>query len=154
MTLVVAIGLVIDARSNTVSSRVRGAEVSKVSEPNASRQSTVSRVPTSTTAAGKIRSEMACCSSHRASPICVCITCCSLRLYVPGSWFLVLGSEVLSEFCFWVDPNHHNENHHQNGTQIEEPEISIEVRMHVLGIDAGGTKTVCLLADEHGAILS
>ena len=24
--------------------------------------------------------------------------------------------------------------------------------MHVLGIDAGGTKTVCLLADEHGAI--
>jgi len=26
--------------------------------------------------------------------------------------------------------------------------------MHVLGIDAGGTKTVCLLADEHGAILS
>jgi glucosamine kinase len=26
--------------------------------------------------------------------------------------------------------------------------------MHVLGIDAGGTKTVCLLADEHGTILS
>lgn len=26
--------------------------------------------------------------------------------------------------------------------------------MHVLGIDAGGTKTVCLLADERGAILS
>jgi N-acetylglucosamine kinase-like BadF-type ATPase len=26
--------------------------------------------------------------------------------------------------------------------------------MHVLGIDAGGTKTVCLLADEHGAILA
>jgi N-acetylglucosamine kinase-like BadF-type ATPase len=26
--------------------------------------------------------------------------------------------------------------------------------MHVLGIDAGGTKTVCLLADEQGAILS
>ncbi len=26
--------------------------------------------------------------------------------------------------------------------------------MHVLGIDAGGTKTVCLLADEHGSILS
>jgi N-acetylglucosamine kinase-like BadF-type ATPase len=26
--------------------------------------------------------------------------------------------------------------------------------MHVLGIDAGGTKTVCLLADEHGVILS
>jgi N-acetylglucosamine kinase-like BadF-type ATPase len=26
--------------------------------------------------------------------------------------------------------------------------------MHVLGIDAGGTKTVCLLADEHGHILS
>jgi N-acetylglucosamine kinase-like BadF-type ATPase len=26
--------------------------------------------------------------------------------------------------------------------------------MHVLGIDAGGTKTVCLLADEHGQILS
>ena len=26
--------------------------------------------------------------------------------------------------------------------------------MHVLGIDAGGTKTVCLLADQHGAILS
>src|SRR3954453_22355255 len=26
--------------------------------------------------------------------------------------------------------------------------------MHVLGIDAGGTKTVCLLADAHGAILS
>jgi N-acetylglucosamine kinase-like BadF-type ATPase len=26
--------------------------------------------------------------------------------------------------------------------------------MHVLGIDAGGTKTVCLLADEHGAIVS
>src|ERR1019366_3698153 len=25
---------------------------------------------------------------------------------------------------------------------------------HVLGIDAGGTKTVCLLADEHGNILS
>jgi N-acetylglucosamine kinase-like BadF-type ATPase len=25
--------------------------------------------------------------------------------------------------------------------------------MYVLGIDAGGTKTVCLLADEHGAIL-
>src|SRR4051794_28466422 len=26
--------------------------------------------------------------------------------------------------------------------------------MHVLGIDAGGTKTVCLLADDRGAILS
>src|ERR1044072_2313474 len=26
--------------------------------------------------------------------------------------------------------------------------------MHVLGIDAGGTKTVCLLADESGTILS
>ena len=26
--------------------------------------------------------------------------------------------------------------------------------MHVLGIDAGGTKTVCLLADGHGAIVS
>jgi N-acetylglucosamine kinase-like BadF-type ATPase len=26
--------------------------------------------------------------------------------------------------------------------------------IHVLGIDAGGTKTVCLLADEHGAIVS
>ena len=26
--------------------------------------------------------------------------------------------------------------------------------MHVLGVDAGGTKTVCLLADEHGAIVS
>jgi N-acetylglucosamine kinase-like BadF-type ATPase len=26
--------------------------------------------------------------------------------------------------------------------------------MHVLGIDAGGTKTVCLLADEQGAVLS
>jgi N-acetylglucosamine kinase-like BadF-type ATPase len=26
--------------------------------------------------------------------------------------------------------------------------------MHVLGIDAGGTKTVCLLADEHGVILA
>ena len=26
--------------------------------------------------------------------------------------------------------------------------------MHVIGIDAGGTKTVCLLADEHGHILS
>src|SRR5436309_4138422 len=26
--------------------------------------------------------------------------------------------------------------------------------MHVLGIDAGGTKTVCLLADEHGTIIS
>jgi N-acetylglucosamine kinase len=26
--------------------------------------------------------------------------------------------------------------------------------MHVLGIDAGGTKTVCLLADEQGAIVS
>ena len=26
--------------------------------------------------------------------------------------------------------------------------------MHVLGIDAGGTKTMCLLADEHGAIVS
>ena len=26
--------------------------------------------------------------------------------------------------------------------------------MHVLGIDAGGTKTVCLLADQNGAILS
>jgi N-acetylglucosamine kinase-like BadF-type ATPase len=26
--------------------------------------------------------------------------------------------------------------------------------MHVLGIDAGGTKTVCLLADERGAIIS
>ena len=26
--------------------------------------------------------------------------------------------------------------------------------MHVLGIDAGGTKTVCLLADEHGRVLS
>ena len=26
--------------------------------------------------------------------------------------------------------------------------------IHVLGLDAGGTKTVCLLADEHGAILS
>jgi N-acetylglucosamine kinase-like BadF-type ATPase len=26
--------------------------------------------------------------------------------------------------------------------------------MHVLGIDAGGTKTVCLLADEHGHVIS
>src|SRR6185295_4874585 len=26
--------------------------------------------------------------------------------------------------------------------------------MHVLGIDAGGTKTVCLLANEHGTVLS
>src|SRR5207244_2055906 len=26
--------------------------------------------------------------------------------------------------------------------------------MHVLGIDAGGTKTMCLLADEHGAVVS
>ena len=26
--------------------------------------------------------------------------------------------------------------------------------MHVLGIDAGGTKTVCLLADERGTILA
>src|SRR5258705_4161625 len=26
--------------------------------------------------------------------------------------------------------------------------------MHVLGIDAGGTKTVCLLADQHGVIVS
>jgi N-acetylglucosamine kinase-like BadF-type ATPase len=26
--------------------------------------------------------------------------------------------------------------------------------MHVLGIDAGGTKTVCLLADEHGTVIS
>lgn len=26
--------------------------------------------------------------------------------------------------------------------------------IHVLGLDAGGTKTVCLLADEHGTILS
>jgi len=26
--------------------------------------------------------------------------------------------------------------------------------MHVLGIDAGGTKTVCLLADEHGAVVA
>ena len=26
--------------------------------------------------------------------------------------------------------------------------------MHVLGIDAGGTKTVCLLADEQGAIVA
>ena len=26
--------------------------------------------------------------------------------------------------------------------------------MHVLGIDAGGTKTVCLLADEQGGIVS
>src|SRR5262245_14867882 len=26
--------------------------------------------------------------------------------------------------------------------------------MHVLGIDAGGTKTVCLLADTHGAVVA
>ena len=26
--------------------------------------------------------------------------------------------------------------------------------MHVLGIDAGGTKTVCLLADERGRVLA
>lgn len=26
--------------------------------------------------------------------------------------------------------------------------------LHVLGLDAGGTKTVCLLADEHGSVLS
>src|SRR6476469_9566574 len=26
--------------------------------------------------------------------------------------------------------------------------------MHVLGIDAGGTKTVCQLADEHGEVLA
>jgi N-acetylglucosamine kinase-like BadF-type ATPase len=26
--------------------------------------------------------------------------------------------------------------------------------MHVLGLDAGGTKTVCLLADDHGAVVS
>ena len=26
--------------------------------------------------------------------------------------------------------------------------------MHVLGIDAGGTKTVCLLADDRGTVLS
>src|SRR5581483_1075580 len=30
----------------------------------------------------------------------------------------------------------------------------MEMHMHVLGIDAGGTKTVCLLADERGAIVS
>src|SRR5688572_31330836 len=34
------------------------------------------------------------------------------------------------------------------------PECTITVSMHVLGIDAGGTKTVCLLADEHGHVLS
>ena len=26
--------------------------------------------------------------------------------------------------------------------------------LHVLGIDAGGTKTVCQLADEHGALIA
>ena len=26
--------------------------------------------------------------------------------------------------------------------------------LHVLGIDAGGTKTVCQLADEHGHVLA
>jgi len=26
--------------------------------------------------------------------------------------------------------------------------------MHVLGLDAGGTKTVCLLADERGTVVS
>ena len=26
--------------------------------------------------------------------------------------------------------------------------------LHVLGIDAGGTKTVCLLADEHGTVIA
>src|SRR5579885_3705498 len=30
----------------------------------------------------------------------------------------------------------------------------MEMHMHVLGIDAGGTKTVCLLADERGCVLS
>src|ERR687892_1284366 len=28
------------------------------------------------------------------------------------------------------------------------------IPMHVLGIDAGGTKTVCLLADEHGRVIA
>ena len=35
---------------------------------------------------------------------------------------------------------------------MKSPESNIESNstMHVIGIDAGGTKTVCLVADEHG----
>src|ERR1700736_1844902 len=32
--------------------------------------------------------------------------------------------------------------------------IGFSALMHVLGIDAGGTKTVCLLADERGAVVA
>ena len=35
-----------------------------------------------------------------------------------------------------------------------ESNIKSHATMHVLGIDAGGTKTVCLLADERGAIVA
>jgi len=39
---------------------------------------------------------------------------------------------------------------------MKSPESNIESNstMHVIGIDAGGTKTVCLVADEHGAIVA
>ena len=33
-------------------------------------------------------------------------------------------------------------------------QCTIIFRMHVLGIDAGGTKTMCLLADEHGRVIA
>src|SRR5262249_43828673 len=37
---------------------------------------------------------------------------------------------------------------------IDPVESNIERTVHVLGIDAGGTKTVCLLADEQGRVIS
>jgi N-acetylglucosamine kinase len=37
---------------------------------------------------------------------------------------------------------------------MEWPQCTIIFAMHVLGIDAGGTKTVCLLADEQGTVLA
>ena len=39
---------------------------------------------------------------------------------------------------------------------MKPPESNIESNstMHVIGIDAGGTKTVCLVADEHGTVVA
>src|SRR5262245_15427062 len=131
ITLVVAIGFVSDARSKIALSGVGAAVGSNANVPKASRQSTRSWLPTSTTADGKTRSATDCCRSTRAAAI--------------GS-----SSDIRVVRSVRPPPR---QALRRNGPLPSA--ISIEASpMHVLGIDAGGTKTVCLLADEPGAILS
>src|SRR5438552_216299 len=115
MMVVVATGLVNEARSKIVASSVEGERSSNDSAPNASRQSTTWPSPTSATAAGKVPRSRAPASTRLAAAI--------------GS---VEGGAGITRRRW----------HKIAGT------------MHVLGIDAGGTKTVCLLADELGVVVA